>query len=104
MKKIDWNWVVILLIVLFVGGVIYFSYFDNSNGQVKDVPNNDSVKTYCSGERGGRFCTQNYAPVCGWFNQSIKCLKYPCAATYGNSCEACVDANVEYWTSGVCPN
>lgn len=48
-------------------------------------------------------CTQEYAPVCGWFNSSIQCIKYPCAVTAGNSCGACANPSVEYYTIGECP-
>ncbi|MFA5856180.1 MAG: Kazal-type serine protease inhibitor domain-containing protein [Candidatus Pacearchaeota archaeon] len=42
--------------------------------------------------------------VCGWFNpQQIQCLKYPCANNYDNSCSACSNENVLYWTYGTCP-
>lgn len=61
-------------------------------------------KTYCTLEqKKAEVCTMEYFPVCGWFNQSIKCLKYPCATTYGNVCTACSSLNVEYYTSGECP-
>ena len=48
-------------------------------------------------------CTMEYLPVCGWFDQSIKCIKYPCASTYGNKCMACANEKVAYWTQGECP-
>jgi hypothetical protein len=48
-------------------------------------------------------CTKEYMPVCGWYNQDIKCVKYPCAANFGNKCEACANSQVEYWTTGACP-
>lgn len=47
-------------------------------------------------------CTKEYRPVCGWFNESIRCIKAPCAQTYGNSCEACSNPMVESWTLGSC--
>jgi putative hemolysin len=49
-------------------------------------------------------CTKEYMPVCGWFNTSIQCIKYPCAANYGNKCTACADYKVAYWTDERCPN
>lgn len=49
-------------------------------------------------------CPTLYDPVCGWFDNSIICYKYPCAETYSNSCIACADSKVKYWTSGECPN
>jgi hypothetical protein len=49
-------------------------------------------------------CTMEYTPVCGWFGKNIQCIKYPCAADYGNPCTACADEKVEYWTEGECPS
>lgn len=62
------------------------------------------AKNYCSEEsRNAESCILIYSPVCGWFNESINCISYPCANTYGNSCQACMDNSVEYWTEGECP-
>jgi hypothetical protein len=62
-------------------------------------------KTYCPSEsREAEACTMDYNPVCGWFNsEKIQCITYPCAQTYSNSCGACINPNVEYWTRGECP-
>lgn len=61
-------------------------------------------KNYCTAEsREGEFCTKEYRPVCGWFNESIKCVAYPCAITASNPCEACQNKQVDYWTEGECP-
>jgi len=61
-------------------------------------------KTYCTpAQRGAEVCTMEYRPVCGWFNESIQCIRYPCAATYSNPCMACADDKVAYWTEGECP-
>ncbi|MFH1248930.1 MAG: M23 family metallopeptidase [archaeon] len=58
----------------------------------------------CSEEsRTADACPAIYSPVCGWFNSTIKCIKYPCAATYSNSCEACRDSKVAYWVGSECP-
>ena len=63
-----------------------------------------ALKTKClANERNTQVCTLEYAPVCGWFDQSIKCLRYPCAQNYGNHCQACQNAQVVYWTKGECP-
>ena len=62
-------------------------------------------KNFCSAaSRLAQVCTQEYAPVCGWFDQTIKCLRYPCAQVYGNACQACQNQQVAYWTSGDCPS
>ncbi|MFA4960595.1 MAG: hypothetical protein WC548_02925 [Candidatus Pacearchaeota archaeon] len=61
-------------------------------------------KNYCTDEqRVDEFCVMEYRPVCGWFKQDILCVKYPCAQTYDNSCVACHDEIVSYWSEGECP-
>ncbi len=63
------------------------------------------LKTYdCLEDQRGQLCTKENTPVCGWWNESIKCIRYPCAMTYGNKCMACADAKVAYWTEGDCPS
>jgi hypothetical protein len=63
-------------------------------------------RTYCTQQdREFGFCTEIYQPVCGWFNPGmIRCVGYPCAQTYSNSCFACIDNKVQYWTEGACPD
>ncbi len=64
----------------------------------------DAKKNYCTAsQRGAEICTMEYAPVCGWFDESIRCVKYPCAQTYSNTCMACSEEKVAYWTAGECP-
>jgi hypothetical protein len=55
-------------------------------------------------QREVKGCTKEYMPVCGWFADFVKCIKYPCASTYGNKCMACQNPNVGYYTQGECPN
>lgn len=59
-------------------------------------------ETYCSSPRP-EVCTKEYKPVCGWFSQEVQCIRYPCASTFSNSCFACMDSNVAYYTDGECP-
>ena len=49
-------------------------------------------------------CIEIYDPVCGWFSDDVQCVTYPCAVTFSNSCFACGDETVEYWTPGECPD
>lgn len=59
---------------------------------------------YCTPEqKSAEVCPEYYSATCGWFNQSIQCIKYPCAQTFSNPCFACADAKVEYYTMGECP-
>ncbi len=75
----------------------------DTNGS-SDGGNVEGKKTYCTaGQRGSQICTMEYMPVCGWFDESIQCVKYPCAQTYSNPCAACSEAKVAYWTAGECP-
>lgn len=62
-------------------------------------------KNYCSPEqRQADFCVQLYQPVCAWFDPAkVQCVKYPCATTQSNSCFACQNPDVLYWTEGECP-
>jgi hypothetical protein len=68
----------------------------------------------CPGGTEANLCTQEmrepqacidlYDPVCGWFDpQKTGCIEFPCAQTYSNSCYACVNEEVLYWTDGECP-
>ncbi len=56
----------------------------------------------CDDPVEGTVCPANVDPVCGWF-KDIQCIKYPCAQTYSNACEACQDSKVKYWTDNTCP-
>jgi putative hemolysin len=61
------------------------------------------TKNFCTPDERDQLCTQEHVPACGWWNESIKCIRYPCAMTYGNKCMACADPKVAYWTDGDCP-
>ena len=66
---------------------------------------NNEGKEYCSEpSRGVDACITLYKPVCGWFSDNIQCIKYPCAQTYSNLCEACKNIEVSYFTEGECPD
>jgi putative hemolysin len=67
------------------------------------TPNPSIEKNFCTDQRRAEICTKIGHPVCGWFDQSIKCFAYPCAQDFGNPCMACKNENVDYWTEGECP-
>ena len=54
-------------------------------------------------DRENKICTLEYIGVCGWFNESVKCLAFPCAVTSATICTACTDPRVKYVTLGECP-
>ncbi|MBS3050961.1 MAG: DUF333 domain-containing protein [Candidatus Aenigmarchaeota archaeon] len=60
---------------------------------------------YCTEEsRNADVCIRLYQPVCGWFGLEVQCVRYPCASTFSNSCEACKSPTVDYYTPGECPS
>lgn len=88
-------------IILFVCEEGYSAFTDGKGcGCKREI----STQHACdASDRQGDVCPAIYQPVCGWFNDSqIQCLSYPCAQTYSNSCEACHNSQVAYWTSGAC--
>jgi len=71
------------------------------NCEFEPCPN---YKIKCTEEqKNAEYCITLEQPVCGWFNENIKCIKYPCAQTFSNNCFACMDENVESWTPNECP-
>ena len=98
MTKRNYFIALIVLILIIIGGGLAF-FFENNRGNVSEE------RHYCSNiSREGRFCTQEYAPVCGWFKEEIKCIKWSCAMTFSNGCFACLDEKVEYYINGECPS
>ncbi len=86
--------------------LIFFAIFLIFNNTIKkDTENNEKEIFDCSDEsRNAEACIEIYEPVCGWFNSSrIQCIKYPCAQAFSNSCFACQNPDVEYYTKGECP-
>ncbi|MCH8945837.1 MAG: hypothetical protein IIA85_02855 [Nanoarchaeota archaeon] len=86
--------------ILCVEGMKFFS---DETGCGCEIVNDG--KNFCPPEsRKVDFCIEIYQPVCGWNDpDKIKCIKFPCTNTYSNSCFACMDENVLYYTEGVCP-
>jgi len=80
-------------------------YFSDETGCGCELKEFGEERFFCSNEsRTADFCIEIYQPVCGWFNpEKIQCIKFHCANTYSNSCFACMDENVLYYTEGVCP-
>ncbi len=78
--------------------------FEDECGCGCEKINASEEKNFCISEsRKADVCLEIYEPVCGWFNSTINCIKYPCAQTYSNECFACINPSVEYWTDGKCP-
>jgi len=91
--------IAIAAIALVVIGIIAaFFVFSSGTGPI-------AGENYCSADsRLADACAEYYRPACGWWDPAkIQCIKYPCAANYGNECFACMDEKVLYWTEGNCP-
>lgn len=65
---------------------------------------NSEEKIYCTQEsRKAQACTADYNPVCGYVQ--VECITAPCnpvPETFSNSCAACMNERVEYYTEGAC--
>ena len=94
--------VLVIILILVVVSTIIFLIAGKIWEDSVDLP---SGAILCTSEsRNPDGCLQIYKPVCGWFDpEKIQCVKYPCASTYSNICEACLDENVAYFTDGECP-
>ncbi len=79
-------------------------YFSDSCG-CGCIETDGEERTYCTPQsREGDVCITLYQPVCGWNDpEKVQCIRYPCAETYSNSCVACHNDNVLYYTEGECP-
>lgn len=96
--------ITIIAIILLVA--IFYLIFSKSS--LPPTDNNNSGNqippgaTLCPSERG-EFCIELYQPVCGFFDpKKIQCIKYPCAQTFSNSCFACSNEDILYYTDGEC--
>jgi len=80
-------------------------YFSDETGCGCELKAFEEEGSFCPNEsRNVDACIEIYQPVCGWNDpEKIQCIKFPCANTYSNSCFACTDENVLYYTEGVCP-
>jgi len=75
------------------------------NCEFESCPDVEENRVYCTEEqKQADACIEIYQPVCGYSDSDkIKCLVYPCASTYSNSCFACIAEDVLYWVDGICP-
>lgn len=81
--------------------------FFNESGCGCKTPtaNDEPKKTYCTPEqKNATICTMEYRQVCGWMNENVKCIKFPCAVEAASPCTACATENVDYYTEGACPS
>ncbi|MEK6899124.1 MAG: hypothetical protein AABW79_03450 [Nanoarchaeota archaeon] len=58
---------------------------------------------YCAPESRDVECDESQGVVCGWFTQQQGSCNGPCVKIFVNTCQACEDDRVEYWTNGDCP-
>ncbi len=79
-------------------GKFYYNNTSIPKNGFRNQPGNRNPKFHrCRTNERGKVCTSDYNPVCGVSpNGSMQ--------TYGNSCSACGDPNVNFWTNGACSN
>jgi len=51
----------------------------------------------------GIMCPQIFTETCGWLNSEVMCIEPPCSVEGQNVCELCKNPQVEFVTSGKCP-
>jgi len=49
-------------------------------------------------------CPEDYVPVCTKYSSDNCSTSLGCRISFRNSCAACKDSNVEYFTFGRCPD
>lgn len=129
MAKDRYTPVIILLLIILLIIIIFFLFLNYNKPELNDFascaaagyPVMESYPRQCSANgktfveiiddrnfcttesRFAEACITLYDPVCGYFDETIQCIKAPCAGTYSNSCVACLDKKVSYWVSGECP-
>ncbi len=99
-------WLLAFLVILLIVIAVLANYHNSQADNSSENSTSNLNRSYCTNSsRNADMCIQVYQPVCGWNDPSkIQCIKYPCAQTYGNSCDACKNSNVIYWTSEQCPS
>jgi hypothetical protein len=97
--------ILVLLVIIAFALIFALIQINKDTSSNNDFPQGSGDKHFCLPEdRLAEFCIEIYQPVCGWNNtKKIQCIKYPCAQTYSNTCFACKDENVAYYTKGKCP-
>ncbi|TAL48149.1 hypothetical protein EPN87_01205 [archaeon] len=79
-------------------------FYKNRTEIFYEVQRLSRAEISCAVNTTNQICTAQYNPVCGWFDPAkIQCIRYPCAQTFSNSCFACSDDKVKYYTQGECP-
>lgn len=87
-----------LMALMIIAGAISFSFFSESKVIDDEIEIINVEKNYC--ESRPEVCTLEYVPVCGYFfKDEISAVN---KRTYSNSCTACSDERVEFWTEGEC--
>lgn len=77
--------IISIIILILLAGLLYYKPVNQKQAQLQ--------KIYCIEEsRQVKLCIAQYDPVCG----------FPKNETYSNSCFACINKNIEYFTRGEC--
>ena len=86
-KRTKKKLLIIIIIIILALTLITFILIKNQKQNVEEE------RKYCiESSRNVEVCIEIYEPVCG----------FPIEKTYSNSCFACMDKNVEYYTNEEC--
>jgi hypothetical protein len=86
-----------------------FKCYKNQTNSTNLIDNNSTIpepdKHYCdanSTRADKKFCATFYDPVCGHYNSNKPGDNKQYQITYSNSCFACRDQKIGFWTQGRC--
>ena len=98
--------IAIIFIALLISAVLIINSYLTIKKDKTDYDNSDNnkQKINCLPEqRNSDFCIEIYKPVCGY--RQVQCVTTPCdpvPETFSNSCFACAEDSIIYYTKGEC--
>lgn len=96
MKKLNKKYIV-PLVILVAALLVFLAISLTGDGYGTGDFNDEDQIVFCEPEdREAEVCTMEYAPVCGYDAEENE------LGTFGNSCVACMDIEVEYYIQGEC--
>jgi hypothetical protein len=101
MKKNSKN-VIISTVIVIVFVINLTTAFSVNSRFLADDP---ALPYKCVDSDRNKDCKDSIArKVCGWFNENIKCIRYPCAVSADSVCLACANTDVAEVTDKSCEN
>ena len=98
--------IVVIFIALLISAVLIINSYLTIKKDKTDYDNSDNNKQKINclpSQRDSDFCIEIYEPVCGY--RQVQCVTTPCdpvPETFSNSCFACAEDSIIYYTQGEC--